>query len=1032
MNKIAALTSKDLADLGASKANIRWLTKPSAESIQYLDLIEPRNIRRRKWPAARPSAVIEFEGQPLLYVVGNRGLAKDFTAGRDEIAKTLRLLACRGDPAYLAVMDYGQVIIYPIGLNKDEVPNGVPWNMSLMGHRSLVQDLVAEAVPGLPGRGVRRVAVHDLLFRLLSHATDQLLEIPTLRERHDDVLALVGRALFARFLIDRNIMTDRTFSALGNMPEECFATPKMAAMTCKWLDDKFNGELLPLASGAYQAYFESLGNGADTVFRILSNILYRAPGGQLSFDSEWGDLDFAHLPIGLLSEVYERYAHRHIGKNAVRASMHYTPRHIAEFMIEEAFEGLNPRHRHRAHLLDPAAGGGVFLTLGFRKLVAELWNDKRRRPSRQEIRQILYEQIRGFDINPSALKLAALGLYLTAIELDPDLNDFDEFSFRPLFAFSKDADLTTVLTCARLASESESNPDVMGSLGSAISPDHRKRYEIVIGNPPWSGLSSKKGAKSIVGKFPDIVREIAGARAEENNQHPGLLMISKSYDNPDGVPDLPFVWRSMEWATDGGVIALALHARLLFKQADMGAKARDAVFAGLRVTGVLNGAAVRKERVWPNVDAPWCLLFARNEVPEDHHLFHFVSVELETPLNARGRVRIDHKNAQPIQFSVLRDKPYLLKTMFRGTAMDATVMEHLASVPTLRLSEYMTSHGLASGEGYQVYEDGDSNDSSHMIGMLDLKREWAPRFSVDRKSVTQLFERRTLHRTRNRAIYRGPLIIIPESLPESPDQGCGLIAIEDVAYTESFTGYSTVGFKGGDPEALARYLHTLTYSKLFQYYLLMTSAKFGIERDTIQKEDIDDFPIIPFEQLDCKTVTNIKEISTAIAEEKLPWREVDELAFRIYGIPDKLQRIIADTLSVSLPYTITNERAEAPPSKAEIEVFRSALEDHLRPLFENAGVTLSVEARPVTDGSWVFLDVCSEGHRPRNWDQAWLKQMADAQGASSIIVPNPPHHLGIGILAQYRYWTASRAHLCALTVVREYSNGLIEAGVKVA
>lgn len=1029
MSKLAPLTAEDLSALGASASNIRWLEKPSAENIHYLDLIESRDADSRQHSVAYPSAVVEFEGQPLVYVVDNRALAGDIRTVGDNIKQTLRLLACRGDDAYLAVLEYGRIVVYPIHLMGKDF-NGVPLSMSVMEHRSLIQDLASEAIPGLSDRGARRSAVHDLLFRLLSQVADQLLETNALRGRHDDVLALVGRALFARFLIDRRIMTPVTFPVGTGSLKECFASPMRATMTCEWLDDKFNGDLLPLGSKKYKSYFESFGDDANTVFRVLSNLMYRAPDGQLSFESQWGDLDFAHVPIGLLSEVYERYAHRHVGKSAAEESMHYTPRHIAEFMIEEAFEGLAPEQRHRARLLDPASGGGVFLTLGFRRLVAELWKANRRRPSRREIRKVLYKQVRGFDINSSALKLAALGLYLTALELDPNpTDDPDELKFDPLFAASTDADLSTVLTHARFPNEPHPNPYVLGSLGSAISPNHRKQYDIVIGNPPWSGLSTKKGAKAVADKFHAVVQDVARSRAEENGMHPGLMLIANSYENPDGVPDIPFIWRSMEWAKDGGIIALALHARLLFKQADIGSKARDAVFTGLRVTGILNGAAVRKENVWPRVNAPWCLLFARNEVPETHHLFHFVSIELERCLNSKGRLRIDHKNAQPIQLSVLREKPYLLKTMFRGTSMDAAVMEHISSVPTLRLSEYMSSHNLECGEGYQVYEGGDKNDATKLKGMLHLHRDWAPNYAVTSETISNHFERDALHRPRKIEIYRSPLMIIPVSLPEKPEQGCGLIAREDVVYSESFFGYSANGFKNGDPLAFANYLHVLTYSKFFRYYVLMSSSQFGVERDSIQKEDMDNFPIIPFEQLDSNKVSQLKRLSMDIENERSPWDDLDELVYSIYDIPKHLQQVIADTLNVSLPYTTTTKRAEQAPSQQEIEVFRSTLESQLKPLFAYAEIDISVRSRPPTSGSWGFLDIICNDFHPVDWNQGWLKNLADDQGASSIFVVNP-QHIGIGILAQYRYWTVSRAHMCALTIIREFSDKLVAANAQ--
>ncbi|PKO68783.1 MAG: hypothetical protein CVU20_12680 [Betaproteobacteria bacterium HGW-Betaproteobacteria-14] len=1023
-----SVTTEDLLSLGASQSNIRWLTKPTAENIQYLDLIESVTRRDCAAPSIRPEAVVEFEGQPLLYVVDGRGLAGSVTVTREALAQTLRTLTLRGDPAYLAVLEFGRVVIHPIELKKSKADTSISWDTQQSGPRSLIQDLVAEAIEGLPGRGVRRAAVHELLFRLLTEAADALFATRALSGLHDDVLALIGRALFARFLIDREIMTRTTFPDLKDAPENCFSSSVHAARTCKWLDDTFNGELLPLANKHYQAYFKLFGDEASKVFHILSNVIHRAPGGQLTFESEWKDLDFAHVPIGLLSEVYERYAHRHIGGKAKKESMHYTPRHIAEFMIEEAFAGLESEQRRHARLLDPAAGGGVFLTLGFRKLVAALWDKNRRRPTRREIRRILYRQIRGFDINASALKLAALGLYLTAIELDPNPTDFDEIPFDPLFEPSGRATVHTVLTHARLPNESEDDPYVLGSLGQAISNEHRKKYDVVIGNPPWSGLSSTKGAKEVAKQFHEVVRDVARRRADDNGQGSGLLEIANSYENPDGVPDLPFVWRSMEWAVDGGIIALALHARLLFKQADMGSRAREALFTALRVTGVLNGAAVRKENVWPNVNAPWCLLFARNEVPADHDVFHFVSIELEKRLNGQGRLRIDEKSAQPIQFTVFKQKPYLLKTLFRGTAMDAAVMEHLAALKTISVGKYMDKHGLKCGEGYKVAEDSKQQDSSAMIGMVDLRREWSPRFAAGRDLIKHRFERRTLHRPRDIAIYRGPVVILPVSVPEDPDQGVGLISDNDVAYSESFNGYSMRGFKAGNPYALACYLHVLTYSKLFRYYVLMTSSQFGVERDSLQKEDVDEFPIIPFENLHQVDATRAQFLSEAIAREEMPWPEVDQFVFELYGISAELQNVITDTLSVSLPYPTTAERAERAPSEPETEAFRATLEGHLRPIFQIAGVDVVVKTRSSVAGSWAFLDVVFDGYEPAGWDQRWLSELADNQGASGILVPTPQHHIGVGLLAQYRYWTTSRARLCALTIIREYGDAVVAQG----
>lgn len=67
----------------------------------------------------------------------------------------------------------------------------------------------------------------------------------------------------------------------------------------------------------------------------------------------------------------------------------------------------------------PACGASVFLVLAFRRLYQERWKKTKQRPDSKAIREILEKQIVGFDISESAIKLTALSLYLTAIELDP-------------------------------------------------------------------------------------------------------------------------------------------------------------------------------------------------------------------------------------------------------------------------------------------------------------------------------------------------------------------------------------------------------------------------------------------------------------------------------------------------------------------------------------------------------------------------------------------------------------------------------------
>ena len=131
-------------------------------------------------------------------------------------------------------------------------------------------------------------------------------------------------------------------------------------------------------------------------------------------------LDFAHIPVGVLSQAYEHYLHSHAPLQQRKEGGYYTPRLIADLMVRGAFHALRRDEiAYRAKILDPAAGAGVFLITAFRQLVAERWRHDKRRPDTKMLRRILYSQIVGFDINEAALRFAALGLYLISIELDP-------------------------------------------------------------------------------------------------------------------------------------------------------------------------------------------------------------------------------------------------------------------------------------------------------------------------------------------------------------------------------------------------------------------------------------------------------------------------------------------------------------------------------------------------------------------------------------------------------------------------------------
>jgi hypothetical protein len=915
----------------------------------------------------------------------------------------------RGDAPYLTVIEPGRLLVYEIAWDTSSMEGRLPKPVEIVTQSEPRARTVFQRLSTGRTREERQGKfIHDLLFNLLNETINNLLEAKIQRE---DAISLAGRALFARFLIDRGILQEenlRDVCPTARDLRQIFTGPERVQSTCQWLHRKFNGDLLPLSSTL--DFSSKLHSDA---FGSLENIVQGARGGQLRFD--WGDVDFAHVPVGLLSQVYERQAETWDVTGRRRDSVYYTPQRIAEYMVRQVFasmeqEGDVPPHEVR--VLDPAAGGGVFLVSAFQEITAAWWRHQQRPPNTRELRSILYRQLCGFDISEPALRFTALSLYLKAIELDLDPHPIEKLRFEPLRG--------KVLHSVRRPGEKAGI--VPGSLGQHLDPMHNAYYDLVIGNPPWTSLEGRDG-RNAHASMVSTVRPIVAARLGETR--------ATDFHIPDQVPDLPFVWRAMEWTKPSGWIAFALHGRLLFKSSHLGTQARNDLFQAMEVTGILNGADLRQTDVWPNVTAPFCLLFARNRPASPEHEFLFVSPYREETLNRQGRLRVDPHDAHPVSVRKLITTPKILKMLFRGTALDAGVLERISHHRWPAVADYFSQYGLGPREGYQVVQG--KNDASFLQGLPDLTARTARkthRFLVSPSDLPK-FDIERLHRPRQEAIYKAPLVLVKEKVPLDRSQGRALCSFSDTAYSESFYGCSTFGHP--EAEDLARYLFLLLHGEIFLWYLLVTSSKLGVERDTVLKEDFADFPLPPMEDMPSHLRAEIRPLSDALFADTEPWTELDDWVRQVYRLSHWDLEVILDTISIGLPHQESRRRAQRTPHPDEIQDFVSRVEQEVQPFAQAAGRTCRVEYLQYNqDEPWAVIRCALSSkmgsERPSVQELGQLFARADQEGASQIILVQPKREqILIALLLEYRYWTASRARLCALEILEEHFAGLLEA-----
>lgn len=1009
--------------------------------LDYLDLLPKQSNHT---PVL--TAVAEHQGTALLYLVDASGNVKSDAAS---LAAVRRQLANRSDPAWLGVVRPGSLEILPIGFH--EAADTRP--VRTIEERSTTAPLFFQSLVHGTFEENHLLRGTDYVFRkifdLLTKTTNEFVPADG-KGRLDalEVLSMAGRALFFRFLIDRRIVLENEVHGRGGICpaatelKDAFSTAEKTAQTSAWLDETFNGDFLPLIDesipatdrrareAAYLCFYERTEHLVGRkIFTHLEAILrgWRGTGSTFQPELDWGDLDFAHIPVGVLSQVYESFSHRADPRTARDTSVHYTPRTIAALMLDQAFAPL--KNKAAAKVLDPSCGAGIFLVLAFRRLVREAWKGDER-PKTKEIQDILYDQVRGFDISESALRLAALGLYITAIELNA--------SPRPPQALKFPRNLRNEVLY-RFGNDEQQNAKAaafpLGSLGPEVSPDFNGTFDIVIGNPPWTSLRDRNDDED-EGEEEDEVSETDELNKEFTRigrralTAAGVPELAKTYCNPGKNPDIPFLWRATEWAKRDGVIALAMPARLFGRSTGIGFEAWRAVLRSVAVTGLINGADLRWSSVWKDVKMPFCIFFARNNRPSPDHRFYYATPLNDPEPNGRGRFRIDYEASHPLSIARVEKQPWLLKTLSLGTWLDVEVMQALSN-PSLRTlaafwDEWDVS-GDKTGKGFDKTLNNRQKPADY-LSRLSVFRPEPGNFEIPfakLRTYFEMFGRRTAYWPKTKDLYQPPLVIIKQSPGTNSESPRAYLSNHPLAFSQSYYGYSCAGHPEAD--TLAALIYLLPHSTLFAYFCLMTSRRSGFDRQTFNKEEFDALPFPDLKTLPAAKRATIRSLAQRLQHDaRKPWREINEFIFSLYGLDADAVQVATDTLFAAASYRKAGRAALDRTTRDTRAGFVQALRDELEPYFDVCGEHAAVreaEFQPDTwREPWFFLAVSREADSVPINPSLMRKAMeaANQRGCSRIIV-NAPGKRGllIGLLNQRRWWTVTRARLCAQNIIRE-------------
>lgn len=679
----------------------------------------------------------------------------------------------------------------------------------------------------------------------------------------------------------------------------------------KQLGADFNGDFLSSRDGGAPAWSTLNRESFNPILNFLEAVDFES--GQGSF---WR-YDFSHIPVELISGIYETLLKDRQGK----LGAYYTPRHLANLVTEQAFEGF--ADPSECTVYDGACGSGILLTTAFRKMLrhAEVQRGERLRFSERV--ELMQGTLFGNDVDETACWITAFSLYLSLLEgLDP-------------------TDISLLQTDENLQLPKLIGPDrniqkgnVLGDFFASKNPYAGKaRFDIFLCNPPW--------------------------RESDDEEEPTWESWCLEQDPPYPIGRRQiaagFAYRATKSVKPGGVVTLILPLNLVIGATPQSCAFRQRWMEDVRIERIINFGDVRR-LLFPAAKHPCAVVRARPR-PVDENVISLGDevIEYWTPKTdvslALGRLALHAVDRKMLSSREIYEKPYLLITSYWGERRDVDLLRRLSKLGTVGNTMADRDSPWISAKGFHApnrsnkdrslgplqnlaFLDADRLPGSHPIIAADAQLERVrDRFSIVASPGGA-----------KARLYHGPRVLFPDGLAD----GYGVRAV----YTDvPFAFTSSIGVIGGSAADadLLKLLTAYFRSPLASYLLVMTGYSVIGERPRIAVTDIKAFPFCapeahPDPNAAADIVRKVAKIFDKMAETP-EWQrdhgyamvkdEMDGLIYDYFRLTPNERVLVQDTVrfiatSIQPP---DYQRLSTPllhrPSNLEIEGYVEALSKEL-------------------------------------------------------------------------------------------------------
>lgn len=602
---------------------------------------------------------------------------------------------------------------------------------------------------------------------------------------------LVLRLIFIRYLIDRGVDLDyHNFSSNIRESQDEFLriiqSKDELYSLFSYLKEQFNGNLFELD--------HELDSGTliDEVFELFESFFSEKEilfNGQRSLFSLY---DFDIIPVELISSMYEILIGQEIRD---KDNAFYTPNYLVEFILDSIVsKSLNEKSYFT--ILDPSCGSGVFLVDSYRRIIEKNLCSKPYCEDDDLLKNILINNIFGIDKNEEAIDITIFSLYLTILDYK-DPKTLSNFRLPDL-------------KCKNL---------FVGDFfdNEALAPLFQKKvkFDFIIGNPPWGNVKD--------GLHMSYCKENNYMDRQMNNE------ISRS-----------FVFRSKDFSNSDTICCFILHAKLLYNKKTPSVSFRKFLLTDTKIKTIVELSSVRK-LLFENATAPAVIIafqFCNHNNPENH--FTHMTIKPNIFFELFHVFVIEKNDVKQIPQSLLLNNDWAWKTIAFGTSFDIDIISKLRrEYQTLGKASIAQNPAIIMGAGVE-YQDGDQNDSTHLIGKRLLNSYNGVDHFIINAIATEPFCKAKVHRPRDQRLFEPPHVFVPKGID------CENYKLK-AAYSEDYlVAKTTMYIFKGEPSQKNFLLDIvgLLNSSLYAYLNLMLGSSVGVEREQRFMDEVLSFPFV--------------------------------------------------------------------------------------------------------------------------------------------------------------------------------------------